>query len=124
MKIVHFNVLAGVVAFLAVLAMLTAGPANADSLFRPISHQEVSVSTSEASSGVLENGSNAIRAVCSVDCTLAVSATNAAAVVSQPTFIPADVPIYLKKDFGLDSYVRVIAGGAGTLYITEGQLEQ
>lgn len=105
---------------LVILAVLFAFPASAAELFAPVSHQTLSITASEAASGPLESGSNSIRLACTVSCTVAISATNGASVVSQPTWLPADTPIYLNRPRST-VYVRAY-GGTGTLFITEGDL--
>ena len=78
--------------------LLLAAPAQADTLFNPVSLQAVTVSGTEAVTGVLENGTDMIRIVCTAACTVATATTNLTTTASQPTYLPANVPAYLKKN--------------------------
>lgn len=104
------------------ILMLLAWPAHAD-MFTPVSHQTVAVSGSEAASGPLENATNVVRLTCTAECTVALSATSVSSVASQPTWLPANSPIYLRRSSTSTVYVRV-QGSSGTLHLTEGDLYQ
>jgi hypothetical protein len=80
----------------------------------------VTLSTSSAtSSDTIGSRGAVLRMNCTVDCWVAVMTTDTAAAlaVSPYTFLPADETMYQKSP-GL-RYVIGIAGGGGTLHITE-----